>query len=54
MGNEHNLDNNLIESEEKYRSLVEYLNEILYVLDENAHITYITPNKEKVYEVLNR
>ncbi len=46
MRNEHNLDNNLIESEEKYRSLVENLNEILYVLDENAHISYITPNIE--------
>ena len=34
----------LRESEEKYRSLVEDINEVVYTLDEKARITYISPN----------
>lgn len=33
-------------SEEKYRSLIENLNEIVYVLDTNARILYVSPNIE--------
>ncbi|KUG20038.1 MAG: PAS domain S-box protein [Methanomicrobiaceae archaeon] len=36
----------LRESEEKYRTLVENLSEIIYTLDENARIAYISPNVE--------
>ncbi len=36
----------LRESEEKYRGLVENTQEILYILDENARITYVSPNIE--------
>lgn len=38
----------LRESEEKFRRLVENLNEIVFVLDEHAVITYISPNIESV------
>ncbi len=38
------MNNELSESEEKFRSLVENLNEIVYTLDENAKITYVSPN----------
>lgn len=49
----------LEESKEKYRQLVENVNEIIYILDENARITYITPNAKSisgysVEELLNR
>ncbi len=36
----------LRESERKYRTLVENLNEVVYMLNERAEITYITPNIE--------
>jgi len=36
----------LLESEDKYRSLVENLNEIIYTLNEKAEITYVSPNIE--------
>lgn len=36
----------LRESEEKYRSLVEDINEVVYALDDNAVVTYISPNIE--------
>lgn len=35
-------------SEEKYRMLVENLSEVIYTLDENAVITYISPNIESI------
>lgn len=38
----------LRKSEEKFRNLVENLNEIFYVLDENATITYISRNIESI------
>lgn len=38
----------LIESKEKYQALVENLTEIIYTLDSDARITYITPNIEKL------
>ncbi|MCF8010755.1 MAG: PAS domain S-box protein [Clostridiales bacterium] len=38
----------LRESEEKYRELVENLNEIIYILDENAKVKYISPNVESI------
>lgn len=38
----------LRESEEKFRRLVENLNEIVYILDEDAVITYISPNIESI------
>ena len=38
----------LYESEEKYRQLVENLNEVLYTTDRNARVTYISPNIEKI------
>ncbi len=38
----------LIESKENYRALVENLTEIIYTLDCEAKITYITPNIEKL------
>ncbi len=36
------------ESEDKYRSLVENLNEIIYILNENAEITYVSPNIKEI------
>ena len=42
---EHNRNIEILrESEEKYRMLIENLNEIIYTLDQNATITYISPN----------
>jgi|GEM_PF-6742494 len=38
----------LIENEEKYRNLVENLSEIIYTTDENAVITYVSPNIESI------
>jgi len=38
----------LRESEEKYRSLVENLNEIVYILNERGEIEYVTPNIETI------
>ena len=38
----------LRESEEKYRNLVENLSEIIYILDEQARITYISPTIESI------
>ena len=38
----------LLESEEKYRNLVENLSEILYILDDQARVTYISPNIESI------
>lgn len=38
----------LRESNEKYRGLLENLNEVLYTLDHNAAITYISPNIAKI------
>ncbi len=36
------------ENENKYRSLIENLNEIVYILNENAEIEYISPNIEEI------
>ena len=38
----------LQESEARYRKLVENLNEVVYVLDEEARITYVSPNAEQL------
>nr|AGF93197.1 multi-sensor signal transduction histidine kinase [uncultured organism] len=38
----------LKESKEKYQSLIENLNEIVYVLNKNAEIEYISPNIEEI------
>ncbi|MDI6402189.1 PAS domain S-box protein [Balneolaceae bacterium ANBcel3] len=38
----------LRKSEEKFRSLVENLNEIIYVLDKEARIAYISPNIQAI------
>ena len=38
----------LRKSEEKYRTLVENLNEIVYILDEKANITYVSPSIHSV------
>ncbi|NLJ56024.1 MAG: diguanylate cyclase [Firmicutes bacterium] len=38
----------LRESETRYRELVENLNEVVYVLDENAQIIYVSPNVEQL------
>jgi two-component system cell cycle sensor histidine kinase/response regulator CckA len=38
----------LRESEEKYRGLVEDINEIIYALDEQAVVTYVSPNIESL------
>ncbi len=40
----HKLTNFLRDSEEKYRILVENLNEIIYTLDKKGKITYLSPN----------
>ncbi len=37
------------QSEERYRNLVEETNEIVYSLDENAVVTYVSPNIERLY-----
>lgn len=41
-------ENELRESEKKYRELVENLNEVIYILDENARIQYVLPNVESI------
>lgn len=38
----------LRESEARYRKLVENLNEVIYILDEEARIVYISPNVEQL------
>ncbi|WP_462273204.1 PAS domain-containing protein, partial [Methanohalophilus sp.] len=38
----------LRKSEKRYKDLVENINEIIYVLDKNATITYISPNVESI------
>ncbi|NLA11051.1 MAG: diguanylate cyclase [Firmicutes bacterium] len=38
----------LQESEARYRKLVENLNEVIYILDEDARIVYISPNVEQL------
>jgi len=38
----------LQESEERYRSLVENLNDIIYCTDENAKVTYVSPRIESL------
>ncbi|MFO7952148.1 MAG: PAS domain S-box protein, partial [Bacillota bacterium] len=38
----------LRESEAKYRNLVENINEVIYILDENASITYVSPSVEYI------
>lgn len=46
---EHNRNELMLrESEEKYRMLVENLNEIIYTLDENVLITYVSQNIENI------
>ncbi|ADE35962.1 PAS domain S-box protein [Methanohalophilus mahii] len=41
-------ENELRQSKQKYQSLVENLNEIVYTLDQNATVTYVTPNIENI------
>ncbi len=38
----------LRESKEKYRSIIENMNEIVYVLNENSEIEYVSPNVEEI------
>jgi len=38
----------LRESESRYRNLVENINEVIYILDENANITYVSPSVELI------
>jgi PAS domain S-box-containing protein len=38
----------LYQSEERYRSLVEEINEVVYCLDVNAVVTYVSPNIERL------
>ena len=40
-------EESLIDSEEKYRSLVENINDVLYTLDTRGNITYISPAVER-------
>lgn len=42
------MENELRINEEKYRTLVENLNEIIYILDEKGVVTYISPNIKAV------
>ncbi len=39
----------LAENENKYRSLVESMNEVFFILDGNAEITYMSPSAEKIF-----
>lgn len=41
--------NKLLQSEEWYRDLVEEINEIVYCLDVDAVVTYVSPNIERLY-----
>jgi PAS domain S-box-containing protein len=45
----HTLESRLRESEKRYRDLVENLNEVIYSLDENGIVTYISPIVEYLY-----
>ena len=46
---QHNHNEKMLrESEKKYRMLVENLNEIIYTLDEQGHITYVSQNIENI------
>jgi len=45
----HALENQLREGERRYRDLVENLNEVIYSLDENGIVTYISPVIESLY-----
>lgn len=42
------IEETLRESEEKYRMMIENLNEIIYTLDTEARVTYISPNSEYI------
>jgi PAS domain S-box-containing protein len=55
----HELENRIRESEEKYRDLVENINDLIYSVDVDGIITYVSPVVEKLYgyrqnEVLGR
>lgn len=55
----HELENRIRESEEKYRDLVENINDLIYSVDIDGIITYVSPVVEKLYgyrqdEVLGR
>ena len=42
------MEKKLRDSEERYRSFVENISEVIYSLDENAVVTYISPNVESL------
>ena len=44
----HSLERQLRESEEQFRTLVENINDVLYILDLQGNITYISPVLERV------